>query len=77
MYVLVAIVVAVIVIKFVRKNQYRKLETDILNELGIPYWNAVHYIDEYVTVKSRQSLEKYDDIKFLRNMMVDFHKQKL
>lgn len=66
MYVLVAIVVAVIVIKFVRKNQYRKLETDILNELGIPYWNAVHYIDEYVTVKSRQSLEKYDDIKFFK-----------
>lgn len=66
MYVLVAIVVAVIVIKFVRTNQYRKLETDILNELGIPYWNAVHYIDEYVTVKSRQSLEKYDDIKFFK-----------
>lgn len=61
MYVLVAVVVAIIVIKFVRRNQYRKLEIDVLNELGIMYWNSIHYIDEYVTVKSRQSLEKFDN----------------
>ncbi len=66
MYVLVAVVVAIIVIKFVRRNQYRKLEIDVLNELGIMYWNSIHYIDEYVTVKSRQSLEKFDNIKFFK-----------
>jgi hypothetical protein len=42
------------------------LETEVLKKLGFPNWNVVSYYDEYVTVKSRQSLEKYDDVKFFK-----------
>ena len=66
MYLIVAIIIAVIVIKCLRKNQYRKLEAEILNELGIPHWDFIHYIDEFVTVKSRKSLDDYDNIRFFK-----------
>lgn len=66
MYLIAAIVVAIIVIKWLRNNQYRKLEAEILDELDIPHWTAIHYIDEFVAAKSRQSLEKYDIIKFFK-----------
>ena len=46
--------------------QYRKLERTVLSELGFSDWNIVHYYDEIVTVKSRQTLEKYDSIKFFK-----------
>lgn len=49
-----------------REEQYQKLENDVLKELGFPNWNIISYFDEYVTVKSRQALEKYDDIKFFK-----------
>ena len=66
MYLIVAIIIAVIVIQCLRKNQYRKLEAEILNELGIPHWDFIHYIDEFVTVKSRKSLDDYDNIRFFK-----------
>ena len=31
-------------------------------ELVKRYWDIISYFDEYVIVKSRQTLEKYDDI---------------
>lgn len=49
-----------------REEQYQKLENDVLKKLGFPNWNIISYFDEYVTVKSRQALEKYDDIKFFK-----------
>ena len=52
--------------------KYKKLEAVVLNELGFSSWNVVSYYDERVTVKSRQALEKYDDIKFFKE-----HREKL
>ncbi len=49
-----------------REEQYQKLENDVLKELGFPNWNIISYFDEYITVKSRQALEKYNDIKFFK-----------
>ena len=50
----------------VRKNQYKKLEAEVLKELGFSSWNIIPYFDEHVTVKSRQALENYNDIKFFK-----------
>lgn len=52
------IIVAIIAFKLIRERQYEKLQTEILKELGLYNWNAISYFDEYVTVKSRQALEK-------------------
>lgn len=48
------------------KEKYKCLEKEILRKLGFINWNLVPYIDEYVTVKSRQTLEKYDAVKFFK-----------
>lgn len=60
------IIIAVVVIEAIRKQQYKKLESEILGKLGFSNWNIVSYFDESVTVKSRQALEKYDDVKFFK-----------
>ncbi len=48
------------------EEKYRKLEFEVLGILGFRSWDTIPYFDEYVTVKSRQALEKYDDIKFFK-----------
>lgn len=60
------ILAIIIVIIIVRKNQYKKLEAEVLKELGFSSWNIIPYFDEHVTVKSRQALENYNDIKFFK-----------
>lgn len=62
----VAIIVMIITVKVVTNQQYKKLEAEVLRVLGFSNWNIISYFDEYVTVKSRQTLEKYDDIKFFK-----------
>lgn len=61
-----AIVVAIVVFVAIRAKKYVELETAVLKHLGFLNWNIVSYIDSNVTVKSRQALEKYDDIKFFK-----------
>ena len=66
MELVIFIIIAIITFKIITSVQYKKLEKEVLSELGFSNWNIVSNIDEYVTVKSRQSLEKYDDIKFFK-----------
>lgn len=49
-----------------RERQYKVFKTEILNELGLSTLDLFSYFDTSVTVKSRQALENYDDIKFFR-----------
>ena len=63
------ILVAIILVaafKIITGQKYKKLETEVLSELGFLNWEMISYIDEIITVKSRQTLEKYDDIKFFK-----------
>lgn len=57
------------IVKMIGKTQYKKLEKMVLSDLGFD-WEAIScfdsYIDEQVTVKSRQALEKYDEMKFFK-----------
>lgn len=63
---IIAIIIIIVTVKTILEMQYRKLERTVLSELGFSDWNIVHYYDELVTVKSRQTLEKYDSIKFFK-----------
>lgn len=45
---------------------YDKLEKSVLQELDYPNWEFVPKADAYVTVKSRQTLDKYDSIRFFK-----------
>lgn len=49
-----------------KERQYRIFKTEILTELGLNSLDTFSYFDTDVTVKSRQALENYDDIKFFR-----------
>ena len=66
MFWILAIIITIITVKIIRKRKYKELESEVLNELGFSNWDIISYFDEYVTVKSRQALEKYDDIKFFK-----------
>ena len=66
MFLVVVIIVFIIAVKIITEQKYKQLETEVLKELGFSNWNIISYFDEYVTVKSRQTLEKYDDTKFFK-----------
>ena len=63
--IVVAIIVVIAVIKSINAK-YKELEAEVLKKLNISSWNVVPYYDERVIVKSRQALEKYDEIKFFK-----------
>ena len=50
----------------VYKIEYPKLEAEVFKALGFFNWNIVPYIDDRITVKSRQALENYDYIRYFR-----------
>lgn len=60
-------IIIIIIVKIVLDKQYKKLEMEVLGKLDLISWNIISYFDEYVTVKSRQTLNKYDDIKFFKD----------
>ena len=59
-------IITIIVVKHIVRQMYKKLESEVLQELGFLNWNVISYFDEYVTVKSRQALERYDSITFFK-----------
>lgn len=65
--IVIVITVAFITITIIRDKQYKKLENAVLSELGFYNWDIIFYFDKYVTVKSRQALGKYNDIKFFKD----------
>ncbi len=66
MEVIIGIIVVYIVAKIIGNVTYNSLKSQVLKKLGFSNWNVVSYFDERVTVKSRQTLEKYDDVKFFK-----------
>lgn len=73
---IIAIIVIIIIVKVISKRKYEELEKEILQKLGFSSWNMVTYFDEYVAVKSRQALEKYDDVKFLKKIKENLREQR-
>lgn len=63
---IIAIVIVIVVVKLIIDKKYKELETAVLKDLGFSSWNVVSYFDSNITVKSRQALEKYDDVKYFK-----------
>ena len=59
-------IIAWFVYKSKQKKKYKELEDMVFADLGISGWLAVPFIDVGVTVKSRQSLGKYDELKYFK-----------
>ena len=66
MILFIAVIIAIVVFNIVKKKKYQELEAEILKKLGFKSWNVVSYWDDEVVVKSRQALEKYDEVKFFK-----------
>ncbi len=66
MIVFFVIVIGLIVYAVFRYEKYKELETQVLKELGFSNWHIFPDFDAYTTVKSRQALEKYDEIKYFK-----------
>ena len=69
-----SVMVIMLVIKLIanskkrkREAEYRELEIAVLEKLGFSSWNIISHTDAEVTVKSRQALEKYDDVKYFKD----------
>ena len=63
---LIAVITLVLMARSAAEKKYKKLESEVSLKLGI-YSGSVSYYDEYVTVKSRQTLEKYDEVKYFKD----------
>mgnify|MGYP005752686693 FL=1 len=63
----VVIILTIVAIVFIIENKiYKKLEAEVLKELGFSNWNIISRFDKFVVVKNRRALETYDDIKFFK-----------
>lgn len=64
--VILVVIIVIIIVKSVNDKKYRELESDVLKKLGFENWDVVLHYNKRVTVKSRQALGKYDDVKFFK-----------
>jgi len=62
----IVVCVMVIVIDKIREKEYREMESKVLEKLGFSNWFIIPPCDECVVVKSRQAVNKYDEIKFFK-----------
>lgn len=63
---LLVVAIIVIIVIVIKEKKYEELQAEALKDLGFLNWDVVSYFDEFVVVKSRQTLEKYDDIRFFK-----------
>ena len=60
------VLIMIFAIIIISNVAYKKLEKEVLCKLGFSNWDVVTYFDDVVIVKSRQAVEKYDDIKYFK-----------
>ena len=65
--VVIGIVITNKILRKKREKEFALLQASALRDLEFKKWDDLPYFDESVTVKSRQALEKYDDIKFFKD----------
>lgn len=67
MFFAIAIIIVVfLIVGGITEHKYKELEAEVLKVLGFSGWDMIPYMDETIRVKSRQTLDKYDDIKFFK-----------
>lgn len=73
-YLAAVLTVAILMIVLICLIKRSKLQSEVLKTLGFKKWNIVPNLDDYVVVKSRQTLEKYDYIKYFKDKAGSFEK---
>ena len=68
------VMIAFCVIKMTLENRYKEMEREVLYSLGFGGWAIIPYHDAVVTVKSRQTLEKYDEIRYFKENQSALHR---
>ena len=63
----VLLLFCIMIVAFFVERRYNKMEAEVLQKLGLKNWNCIPKANERVVVKSRQALEKYDEIKFFKD----------
>lgn len=66
------VIVIGLIVCIIMESKYKQLESEIFKELNFSSWNVVSYFDANIIVKSRQTLEKYDDIKYFKENKDEF-----
>ena len=64
--VIIIIIAVFVIMKIAAEKKYKELEYEVLTKLKFSSWNVISRFDEQVIVKSRQTLENYDDVKFFK-----------
>lgn len=64
--VVIVVIVAISMVVIKNEEMYRELENEVLSKLQFKSWNVVSYYDDTIIVKSRQTLEKYDYVKYFK-----------
>lgn len=64
--ILIGIIIVWVVYSSKIDKKYKELEGKVFTDLGISGWKSVPFIDDYISVKSRQTLEKYDELKYFK-----------
>lgn len=64
--IVIGIIIAGVVYSSKMDMKYKELEGKVFTGLGISGWKSVPFIDDYISVKSRQTLEKYDELKYFK-----------
>ena len=60
------LIIGITTLVMISHKTYKKLESEVFRTLGFSNWDVISYYDDFVIVKSRQTLEKYDDIKYFK-----------
>ena len=60
------IIITIMIVHNVRERKYKELEAEVLDIFGLHDWDVISFFDLYITVKSRQTLDKYDIVKFFK-----------
>lgn len=62
-----AILVILIIYGIINEKEYKKIEKEILNSLGLSAWGEIPYYDSYVSAKNYEEFQDYSIDKFLEN----------
>ena len=64
---IISIPIAIAIVKSVNNERYRQLESEVLNHLGYQSWEVARFYDDEIYVKSRRTLDAYDQVRYIKD----------
>ena len=69
---IISIPIAIAIVKSVNNERYRQLESEVLNHLGYQSWEVARFYDDEIYVKSRRTLDAYDQVRYIKDNVLHF-----